>query len=105
MWTSPVVQGLRIHLPMQGTRVRSLAQEDFTCRGAAKPMQHNYRSLSTQAPQQEKPAGREAPARHTRESPRSKEHPRQPKIKNGFSFPECVLIYKNKVGDLAKFTS
>ena len=29
--TSLVVQCLRIHLPMQGTQVRSLVQEDPTC--------------------------------------------------------------------------
>ena len=27
---------------MQGTRVRALVQEDPTCRGATKPMRHNY---------------------------------------------------------------
>ena len=27
---------------MQGTRVRALVQEDPTCRGAAKPVHHNY---------------------------------------------------------------
>ena len=42
MGASLVVQWLRIHLPMQGTRVRSLVQEDPTCRGATKPMRHNY---------------------------------------------------------------
>ncbi|KAJ8781824.1 hypothetical protein J1605_010808 [Eschrichtius robustus] len=40
--TSLVVQWLRIHLPMQGTRVRALVQEDPTCRGATKPVSHNY---------------------------------------------------------------
>ena len=40
--TSLVVQWLRICLPMQGTWVRSLVQEDPTCRRAAKPMCHNY---------------------------------------------------------------
>ena len=40
--TSLVVQWLRICLPMQGTRVRSLVQEDPTCRGANKPVGHNY---------------------------------------------------------------
>ena len=30
-WTSLVVQWLKIHLPMQGTQVWSLAQEDPTC--------------------------------------------------------------------------
>ena len=29
-------------LPMQGTRVRAPVQEDPTCRGATKPMRHNY---------------------------------------------------------------
>ena len=40
--TSPVVQWLRIHLPTQGTRVQSLVREDPTCRGATKPVRHNY---------------------------------------------------------------
>ena len=39
---SPVAQRLRIHLPMQGTRVRSLVREDPTCCGATKLMCHNY---------------------------------------------------------------
>ena len=40
--TSLVAQWLRICLPMQGTRVRSLVWEDPTCLGAAKPVHHNY---------------------------------------------------------------
>ena len=40
--TSLVAQWLRISLPMQGTRVQALAQEDPTCHGAAKPVHHNY---------------------------------------------------------------
>ena len=40
--TSLVGQWLRIRLPMQGTRVRALVREDPTCRGATKPMRHNY---------------------------------------------------------------
>ena len=39
---SLVAQCLRICLPMQGTRVRSLAREDPTCHGATKPVRHNY---------------------------------------------------------------
>ena len=39
---SLVVQWLRIRLPMQGTQVRALVQEDPTCRGATKPVRHNY---------------------------------------------------------------
>ena len=39
---SLVVQWLRIHLPMQGTRVRVLVWEDPTCRGVTKPVCPNY---------------------------------------------------------------
>ena len=39
---SLVVQWLRICLPMQGTRVQALVREVPTCRGATKPMRHNY---------------------------------------------------------------
>ena len=39
---SLVVQWLRIRLPIQGTGVRALAREDPTCRGATKPVRHNY---------------------------------------------------------------
>ena len=38
---SLVAQWLKIHLPMQGTRVRALVREDPTCRGATKPVSHN----------------------------------------------------------------
>ena len=41
-WASVVAQWLRIHLPMQGTRVRSLIREDPTCCGTTKPVRHNY---------------------------------------------------------------
>ena len=40
--TSLVAQWLRIRLPMQGTRVRTLVREDPTCRRATKPVRHNY---------------------------------------------------------------
>ena len=39
---SLVAQWLRIRLLMQGTRVRALVWEDPTCRGAARPVSHNY---------------------------------------------------------------
>ena len=39
---SLVTQWLRIHLPMQGTRVRALVREDPTCHGATKTVHHNY---------------------------------------------------------------
>ena len=41
-WASLVVQWLRIHLLMQGTRVQALVGEDRTCRRPAKPVRHNY---------------------------------------------------------------
>ena len=40
--TSLLLQWLRIRLPTQGTQVRSLVQEDPTCRRAPKPVCHNY---------------------------------------------------------------
>ena len=40
--SSLVVQWLRTRLPMQGTRVQALVQEDPTCHGATKPVRHNY---------------------------------------------------------------
>ena len=39
---SLVAKWLRIHLPMQGTRVRALVREDPMCCGATKPVCHNY---------------------------------------------------------------
>ena len=39
---SLVAQWLGICLLMQGTRVRALVWEDPTCRGAARPVSHNY---------------------------------------------------------------
>ena len=40
--TSLVAQWLRIYLPIQGTRVRSLVRENPTCCRATKPVCHNY---------------------------------------------------------------
>ena len=39
---SLVAQWLGIRLPMQGTGVRALVWEDPTCRGATRPVCHNY---------------------------------------------------------------
>ena len=39
---SLVAQWLRIRLPVQGTWVQALVQEDPTCRGATKLVHHNY---------------------------------------------------------------
>ena len=40
--TSLLAQWLRICLPMQETRFRAVIWEDPTCRGATKPVCHNY---------------------------------------------------------------
>ena len=37
-----MTQWLGIRLPAQGTRVQALVREDPTCRGATKPVRHNY---------------------------------------------------------------
>ena len=42
MWGFPGGAVGKIRLPMQGTRVRALVQEEPTCRGATKPVRHNY---------------------------------------------------------------
>ncbi|KAJ8776863.1 hypothetical protein J1605_015040 [Eschrichtius robustus] len=47
---SLVAQWLRICLPVQGTRVRALVREDPTCRGATKPMCHNFRACALEPP-------------------------------------------------------
>ena len=41
-WASLVAQWLGVRLPMQGTQVRALVQEDPTCRRATRPVRHNY---------------------------------------------------------------
>ena len=79
--TSLVAKWLRIRLPMQGTRVRSLVWEDPTCHRATKPVSHKYwaRVPRARALQQEKPLQwearapqlRVAPLAATRESPRA----------------------------------
>ena len=65
-WDLPVVQWLRIHLPMQGSWVQSLLQEDPTCHnysvGAQDPANCNYQSQSTYSPCS---ATREATAANT----------------------------------------
>ena len=68
---SLVAQWLRICLPMQGTRVRALVWEDPTCRGATKPVRHNYWACASGAcaPQRERPRPWEARAPQWRVAP------------------------------------
>ena len=89
---------------MQGTRVRALVQEDPTCRGAAKPVRHNYWALMPQllkpvhlepvlhnkrSHRSEKPARSDKgqpPLAATREKPtRSNEDPTQPEKRKSLS--------------------
>ena len=67
------VQWLRFCLLMKGTRVWSLAQEDPTCLGAAKPIGHNYWSGTPRAHvrQREKPPQWEAWALQLESRPHS----------------------------------
>ena len=89
---SLVAQWLRVHLPMQGTRVPALVREDLTCHGAAgtlhhscwacalEPTSHSYRVHTPQLlkPVRLEPVLRsrrghcnEKPIDTTRESPRA----------------------------------
>ena len=92
--TSLVAQGLRIRLPMQGTRVRALVREDPTCRRATKPVCHNYWACALEptshnywacVPRLLKPARLEPVLRNKRSHCNEKpvyhnEDPTQPKI-------------------------
>ena len=90
--TSLVVQWLSICLPMQGTQVPSLVREDSTCRGASKPVSHNYWAcaLEPRAPGQERLPQCEAhapqqkvdtPLRNWRKPMHSNRDPAQPERK------------------------
>ena len=117
---SLVAQWLRIHLPMQETRVRALVREDPTCRGATKPVHHNYwaRALEPLSHSYWSPCSwslcsttREAtavrslrttmklaPLAATREKPaRSNEDPMQPKI-NKYIYLKKKKKKKNEWG-------
>ena len=47
---SLVIQWIRIRLPMQGTQVRSLVQEDSTCLGATKPLRLRAETTAARVP-------------------------------------------------------
>ena len=115
------MQWVWICLPMQGTQVQSLVQEDPTCRGAAKPVHHNCWACAlepmshncwAQALQLLKPAclepvlcNKRSPYTATKSSPRSlqlekaraqQQRPTQPKNKNfffGISWHGFLWVY------------
>ena len=67
--TSVAVQRLRIHLPMQGTQIPSVVQEDPTWLAAAKPVYHNYWACTPEPVHQEEPPQREARTPQPESSP------------------------------------
>ena len=86
--TSLVVLWLRIHLPIQGTWVLSLVQEDPTCPGATKPKRPNTEALAPyslcsatgEVTARRSSATRVAPTCHNQgKTTCSNEHPAQPK--------------------------
>ena len=83
--TSLVVQWLRIHLPMQGTQVPFLVQEDFTCPRAAEPVHHSYCILEPVLCHKRSHRN-EKPEHHNQEQPplpatrATRESPAQPKL-------------------------
>ena len=106
---SLVAQWLTICLPMQGTWVKTLVREDPTCRGATKPVRHNYQACAVEptshnywacAPQLLKPA---SPCSATREatavrSPRTatKSSPRSPQLEKAHAQQRRPNAAKNK---------
>ena len=68
---SLVAQWLGIRLPMQGTRVHAPGREGPTCRGATRPVSHNYWACASGAcgPQRDRPRQWEARAPRWRVAP------------------------------------
>ena len=103
--TSLLVQWLKIHLPMQGTQVGSLVQEDPTRSEAPKPVSRKYWAeapqllkpahLRVHAPQQEKPA-REAHAPKLKSSPYSPQLGKSICLNKDSAQPKGVNIKKKK---------
>ena len=97
---------------MQGTQVRALGREDPRCRGANKPVRHNYWACTLEpashnywahvpqllnpmvprarAPQQEKPTQWEARA------PQQKSSPRSPQLEKARAQQQRPNAAKNK---------
>ena len=82
---------------MQGTRVRALVREDPTCRGAAKPVHHNYWA---RVPQLLKPAHSRARNKrsHHNEKPAqgNEEQPPSPQLEKARTQQQRPNAAKNK---------
>ena len=110
---------LRIHLPLQGTWVRSLVREDPTCCGATKPVSHNDWACTLEpvshnywsprattieahvprarAPQQEKPLQWQARAPQWRVAP-ARCNKRKPARSNEDPMQPKIKLKKKKKG-------
>ena len=88
---SLVAQWLRTCLPMQRTQAQALVWEDPTCRGATRPMSHNYWACASGAcaPQQERPRQWEARAPRWRA-------PRSPQLEKALTQKRRPNAAKNK---------
>ena len=77
-----MAQWLRICLPTQGTWVRALVREDPTCRGATKPVCHNYWAHVPQLlkPTRLEPVLHNKRSHHNEKPSHCNEDPMQPKI-------------------------
>ena len=115
---SLVAQGLRVCLPMQGTRVRALVQEDPTCFRTAKPVRHNYQACALEpashnywahVPQLRKPALLEPvlcnQRSHRNEKPtlRNEEYPCSPQLEKARAQQWRPNAAKSKLNKISKF--
>ena len=91
--TSLVAQWLRVHLPMQGTRVRALAREDPTCRGATKPVHHNYRACALEPVLRNKRSHHNEKPTHTA----TKSSPRSPQLEKACAQQRRPNAAKNQL--------
>ena len=90
-----VVQWLRIYLPTKGTQVRSLVQEDSTCRGQLSPCSTATEALSLSSTRREAPS--EKPTHHNQRRPCSLHLEKAHRSKNEyivfFKVQEKILYY------------
>ena len=117
-WASLVAQWLRIRLLMKGTWVWALVREDPTCRGATKPVHHNYWACALEpashnywahVPQLRKPALLEPvlcnQRSHRNEKPtlRNEEYPCSPQLEKARAQQWRPNAAKSKLNKISKF--
>ena len=102
--TSLVAQWLRIRLPMQGTRVLALGWEDPTCRGATKPVCHNYWARMPQLlkPTYLEPVLHNKRSHHNEKPAHHKSSPHWPQLEKARAQQRRPNAAKNKLINLKK---